>query len=152
MRPTIEPSTALGLPRRSWWRSGSSSMRSSSIASRSAAETGVANGSTPASSASSWSSFAHRPWKVVTAGSSEAGRPSRSSIRSRSASAAGESTRMLSAGSASPGRSASHAKRSISAVVLPVPAPPMMSSGPPPCLTASCWAAESTSETRIRPR
>ncbi len=113
MRPTIEPSTALGLPRRSWWRSGSSSMRSSSIASRSAAETGVANGSTPASSASSWSSFAHRPWKVVTAGSSEAGRPSRSSIRSRSASAAGESTRMLSAGSASPGRSASQAKRSI---------------------------------------
>ena len=53
MRPTIDPSTALGLPRRSWWRSGSSSMRSSSIASRSAGETGVANGSTPASSASS---------------------------------------------------------------------------------------------------
>ena len=35
---------------------------------------------------------------------------------------------------------------------MPVPAPPRMSSGPPPCLTASCWAAESTSETRIRPR
>ena len=57
----------------------------------------MANGSTPASSASSCSSRAHRPWKVVTAGSSEAGRPSRSSIRSRSASAAGVSTRMLSA-------------------------------------------------------
>ena len=37
MRWTIAPSGALGLPRRSWWRSGSSSMRSSSIASRSAA-------------------------------------------------------------------------------------------------------------------
>ena len=40
MRPTIEPSSALGLPRRSWWRSGRSSMRSSSIASRSAGLTG----------------------------------------------------------------------------------------------------------------
>ncbi len=138
MRPTIEPSTALGLPRRSWWRSGSSSIRSSSIASRSAGETGVANGSTPASSASSCSNRAHRAWKVVTAGSSEAGRPSRCSIRSRIASAAGVSTRIASAATGASGRSASHAKRSTSAVVLPVPAPPMTSRGPPPCLTTSC--------------
>src|SRR5687768_4571612 len=150
MRPTIDPSTALGLPRRSWWRSGSSSMRSSSIASRSAGETGVANGSTPASSDSSCSSRAHRPWNVVTAGSSEAGRPRRSSMRSRRASAAPVRTRMLSGASGASGRSASHAKRSTSTVVLPVPAPPMTSNGPPPCLTASCWAAESTWRPRIR--
>ena len=45
-------------------------MRSSSIASRSAAATGVANGSIPASSASSRSSRAHRPANVVTESSS----------------------------------------------------------------------------------
>ena len=56
MRPTIEPSSALGLPRRSCEASGSSSMRSSSIAMRSAGVTGAANGSSPASSASSCSS------------------------------------------------------------------------------------------------
>ena len=39
-------------------------MRSSSIASRSAALTGVANGSSPASSASSRSSRAQKPWNV----------------------------------------------------------------------------------------
>ena len=70
IRWTIAPSVALGLPRRSWWRSGSSSIRSSSIASRSAAPTGVANGSSPASSASSRSSRAQKPWNVVTASSS----------------------------------------------------------------------------------
>ena len=45
-------------------------MRSSSIASRSGAATGVANGSRPASSASSRSSRAQRPGKVVTESSS----------------------------------------------------------------------------------
>ena len=70
MRWTIAPSVALGLPRRSWWRSGRSSIRSSSIASRSAALTGATNGSSPASSASSRSRRAQKPWKVVTASSS----------------------------------------------------------------------------------
>jgi hypothetical protein len=45
-------------------------MRSSSIASRSAPVTGVANGSTPASVASSRSSFAQKAWNVVTVSSS----------------------------------------------------------------------------------
>jgi hypothetical protein len=45
-------------------------MRSSSIASRSAAATGVANGSIPASNASSRSSRAHNTLKVVTESSS----------------------------------------------------------------------------------
>ncbi len=70
MRWTSEPSSALGLPRRSCDASGSSSMRSSSIASRSAAVTGAANGSMPASSASSRSSRAQKPWNVVTESSS----------------------------------------------------------------------------------
>src|SRR5688572_8110103 len=35
----------------------------------------------------------------------------------------------------------SHATRDASVVVLPVPAPATISSGPPPCLTASSWAS-----------
>src|SRR5215212_5291469 len=37
----------------------------------------------------------------------------------------------------------SHAKRSTSARVLPVPAPAMIASGPPGCVTASVWASVS---------
>ena len=50
-----------GPPRRSWRRSVSSSTRSSSSARRSAGVAGTANGSMPASSASSRSRRAHRP-------------------------------------------------------------------------------------------
>ena len=71
IRATIEPSSALGLPRRSWWRSGSSSMRSSSIARRSAArdrrrERVDARPRAPRRAAAR----AQKPWKVATAGSS----------------------------------------------------------------------------------
>ena len=71
MRATIEPISWLGLPRMSCEASGSSSMRSSSIARRSAGVTGVANGSSPASSASSCSTWAQKPWTVVTVSSSK---------------------------------------------------------------------------------
>src|SRR3954454_19760278 len=149
-RPTIEPSSALGLPRRSWWRSGRSSMRFSSMARRSAAVTGVANGSSPASSASSCSRRAQNAWNVVTLGSSEGGAPRRSSTRSRRSSAAAAENVKARICSAATCSRASHVKRLISVAVLPVPAAPMTSSGPPGWVTASCWAAVSTSHRRIR--
>src|SRR5438094_694395 len=40
------------------------------------------------------------------------------------------------------------AMRRVRTVVLPVPAPAMMSSGPSPWTTASCWAGESPSRIR----
>ena len=70
MRETKLASSGAGLPRISWWRSDSSSMRSSSSASRSAGVTGEKKGSTPASSASSRSSFTQNEWKVETFSSS----------------------------------------------------------------------------------
>ena len=139
MRWTIAPSAALGLPRRSCEASGSSSIRSSSMASRSAVVTGAANGSTPASIASSRSRRAQNAWNVVTESASNCA-GIRVSIRSRSASAAaGENvrTRMASAGVP---WATSHAKRSTSTWVLPAPAPASTSSGPPGCATASCCA------------
>ena len=87
MRATIEPSSWLGLPRMSCEASGSSSIRSSSIARRSAGVTGVANGSRPASSASSCRTCAQNPWTVVAVSSSKPC-SSEDSIRSRSESAA----------------------------------------------------------------
>ena len=92
MRATIEPSSALGLPRRSWRRSGSSSMRSSSIASRSArrdrrrerVEPGLERlvAQQPRAEA-----VERRDRQLLVAAPS-----SRSSIRSRSASAAASET------------------------------------------------------------
>ena len=64
----------------------------------------------------------------MTAGSSLGGRSSRASISSRSPSAADEEKVSASVGSPS---ADSHAKRSTRTRVLPVPAPPMTSSGPP---------------------
>ena len=140
MRATIEPISWLGLPRMSCEASGSSSIRSSSIARRSAGATGVANGSSPASSASSCSTCAQKPWTVVTVISSKP--PSRPlSSRSRSASApACETVRVRIDSGARPCSRTSQAKRSHRAVVLPVPAPPRISSGPPGWVTASSWA------------
>ena len=130
MRPTTEPSSALGLPRRSCWESGSSSMRSSSIASRSAAVTGVANGSTPASAASSRSSCAQKPWNVVTVSSSYGARDRGLDARAQLLGGVGEKVRhRISSGDVP--SATSHAKRSTSTRVLPVPAPPTTSSGPP---------------------
>ena len=139
MRATIEPSSWLGLPRMSWDASGSSSMRSSSIARRSAGVTGVANGSSPASSASSCSTWAQKPWTVETVSSSKP-RSRLDSSRSRRPSAAvWETVRARIASGEWPCSPTSHAKRSHRTVVLPVPAPPMTSSGPPGCVTASSW-------------
>ena len=139
MRPTIEPSSALGLPRRSWEASGSSSMRSSSIAMRSAGVTGAAKGSRPASSASSCSTRAQKSCTVVTVSSSKP--PSRLlSSRSRSPAApASETVRTRIDSGASPPSRTSQAKRSQSTVVFPVPAPPSTSSGPPGWAMASRW-------------
>ena len=108
------------------------SMRSSSIASRSAAVTGVANGSMPASSASSRSSRAHRPPNVVDRQLLVGHRRAASSIRSRSASASSVSASSDVSGGRR--RAASHAKRSTSAVVLPVPAAAEHEQRPPAVL------------------
>ena len=139
MRPTIEPSSALGLPRMSCEASGSSSMRSSSIAMRSAGVTGAANGSSPASSASSCSRRAQKSCTVATVSSSKP--PSRLvSSRSRSSAApASETVRTRIDSGASPPSRTSQPKRSQSTVVLPVPAPPTTSRGPPACVMASSW-------------
>ena len=70
MRSTKLASSAAGLPRKSWRRRLSSPMRSSSSASRSAADTGTVNGSSPAASASSRSRRAQKSGAVWTASSS----------------------------------------------------------------------------------
>ena len=139
IRWTMAPSSALGLPRRSCSASGSSSMRSSSIASRSAADTGATNGSRPASSASSASSRAQNSRSVVTAellvGRGDAVLEAAAQVGRRRA-------EEVSSSSPSAGQpcSASQAKRSTSTVVLPVPAPASTSSGPPGWVTAARWA------------
>ena len=148
MRPTIEPSTALGLPRRSWWRSGSSSMRSSSIASRSAGATGVANGSTPGLERL----VAQQPRAEALEGRDRqllvGGRPSRSSIRSRSASAAGREHEDASRRRRAP-RAARPARRSARRARSSCRCRRRRgrAAGRRACSTASCWAAESTSDT-----
>jgi hypothetical protein len=93
----------------------------------------------PASSASSRSSRAQNPWNVVTDSSSYCA-GTRPSIRSRSASAAEVEYVSVRTASAGVPCSTSQAKRSISAWVLPVPAPPRISSGPPTWVTASSCA------------
>ena len=99
----------------------------------------MANGSTPASTASSRSSRAQNAWNVVTVSSSY-GRAIAVSIRACRSSAApveNVSTR-ISSGDVS--FSTSHANRSTSTRVFPVPAPATISSGPPGCWTAASWA------------
>ena len=128
MRPTIEPSTALGLPRRSWWRSGSSSMRSSSIASRSAGETGRGE----RVDAGLERLVVQQPRAQALEGRDRrllGGRAAEPLLDPLAQRVGGrrEHEDALRGPRASPGRSASQAKRSTSAVVLPVPAPPMTS-------------------------
>jgi hypothetical protein len=140
MRDTKLPRSGAGLPRISWWRSDRSSIRSSSRASRSAGVTGEKKGSTPASSASSWSSLTQNEWNVRTFSSSY-GASRRASSRSRMAAAAGSekvSARMHSAGVPC---STSQANRSVRVRVLPVPAPATTSSLPPGWATTARWLA-----------
>ena len=102
--------------------------------------TGTKNGSTPASSASSRRSRAQNEWKVATGSSSHEVSIIVSSRSRISPAAAFEkvSARMQSAGVPS---ATSHAKRSVTTRVFPVPAPATTSIGPPGCVTASSWAA-----------
>ena len=142
-RPRRRAATA-GLPRKSWRRSVSRSIRSSSSARRSAGVSGTKNGSMPASAGCSRSSRAQRSGTVWTASSPNGGRSASSTCRRRtSAAAAVRVTRRMSSGGTP--WSTSHAKRSTSTRVLPVPAPPMTSSGPPSCVTARRCAAVSWS-------
>ena len=137
MRAMTDASRVAGLPWKSWTWSVSSSTRSSSIASRSAGATGTTKGSSPASSASSRSRRAAKPCTVWTASSSKP-RSSSSSTPVRSASAAAsEAVRARTCSGASPPAEASHAWRASSARVLPVPAAPTTSSGPPRCAATS---------------
>ena len=137
MRAMTDASRVAGLPWKSWTWSVSSSTRSSSIASRSAGATGTTKGSSPASSASSRSRRAPKPCTVWTASSSKP-RSSSSSTPVRSASAAAsEAVRARTCSGASPPAEASHAWRASSARVLPVPAAPTTSSGPPRCAATS---------------
>src|SRR3954471_11520340 len=144
MRATKLAISGAGLPRISWRRSVRSSIRSSSRATRSAGVTVAKNGSSPASIASSCSMRAQKSWKVVTQSDSNGVSRSASS-RSRiwfAAEAEKVTARIESAGVPC---LASHSKRAISTRVLPVPAPPTISTGPPGCRAASSWAS-------VRPR
>ena len=127
MRPTIEPSSALGLPRMSWEASGSSSMRSSSIAMRSAGVTGAENGSSPASSASSCSSRAQKLVDGRDGQLLEAAVEAGLEPLAQPAAPASETVRTRIDSGVSPPSRTSQPKRSQSTVVLPVPAPPTTS-------------------------
>src|SRR5436190_7311398 len=140
MRATKLAISGAGLPRISCRRRVRSSIRSSISASRSAGVTVAKNGSSPASIASSWRIRAQNPWKVVTRRYSN-GASMQASRRSRMSSAADAekaSTRIASGGVPC---FDSHSKRAVSTRVLPVPAPPTTSSGPPGCRAASSCAS-----------
>ena len=145
MRSMTSASRTAGRPPMSWLRRCRSSIRSSSSASRSARVTGAKNGSTPASAASSRSSRVQSS-RTVWIASSSYGRSSVSSTarrRPEALAADGVRTRIDSGAACS--WATSQAKRRASTVVLPLPAPPSTSSGPPACVTARSWSGVSSS-------
>ena len=136
--------SAAGLPRKSCRRSVSSSTCSSSIARRSAGVTGETNGSRPGLERLVVQQAGAEARDGVDGELLEAAVEQRLDLAAHGVGRrlrAGDDEHLL--GRARPSVAASHACRCTSVRVLPVPAAPRTSSGPPRWVATACWAGVS---------